>query len=166
MDGDFDDFPDDGDRESIDEVAERFFRAWDEAEPPTPPPERTKTAPGRVVGVAAALAVLVAVPLLTLQQPAVSSQPTPSAGVLRLDPPVDEGPTVDLNWHGADGLRYAVVVAGASMPTKVIFVTGDQTTMRVPIDPVRAYCFLVQGTDGEQVYQTPPRAIRDAVCRW
>ncbi|HEX4225085.1 MAG TPA: serine/threonine protein kinase, partial [Pseudonocardiaceae bacterium] len=78
---------------------------------------------------------------------------------------VDEGSSVELTWHGTDGLRYAVVVAGTSVANSVIFVSGSRTTLQVPIDPGRKYCFLIQATDGRQFYQTPPLAIRGAACR-
>lgn len=161
--GDFDDFPDDADRESLDEVADRFFAAWQEFDQAQAQRDTHRQRNvGRLVGAALALAVLVAVPVIVSQQPAVSSQPAPN---LTLDPPVDHGDSADLDWHGADGLRYAVVVAAASRANKVIFVDAGQTSLNVPIDPVRQYCFLVQATDGNQIYQTPPQPIRGADCK-
>ncbi|HEY4019905.1 MAG TPA: hypothetical protein VGM75_14540 [Pseudonocardiaceae bacterium] len=160
--GDFDDFPDDADRESLDDVADRFFAAWQEFDD-AEAKKKTRQAQWRVsklVGVAGMLAGLVAVPVILSQQPAVSSQPAPA---VTLDQPVDHGDSADLSWHGQPGLRYAVVVAGASRATRVIFVGGQQTS--VLIDPGRPYCFLIQATDGRGVYATPPRAIRGAVCR-
>ena len=169
--GDFDDFPEDSDRESLQEVADRFFTDWPDTEPfeepsQEPPSEPVRRPVGRMAGIATVLALFIAVPVVLDQQPAVSDQTVAQVSVeLRLDPPVDNGGTADLNWHGAGGLHYAVVVAGASMPTKVIFVNGERTSLRVALDPARQYCFQVQATDGTQVYQSPPRAIRDAVCR-
>lgn len=137
------------------------------------------TRPGTAVGVAAALAVLAAVPLLAARQPVAppaqpgrvaSAAPADPASVftvstveLRLDPPVDEGAAVELTWHGGTGLEYAVVIAGDSLPTRVVRVRGERTT-RLRLEPARHYCFLVQGTDGVHVYQSAPRPIRGAVC--
>jgi hypothetical protein len=160
--GEFDDFPTDADRPSLQEVTDSFFTAWREAEQTEHAVKQTHRKAGRLVGAAMAVGVLVAVPVILSQQPAVSSQSQPS---VILDRPVDEGGSAELSWHGTDGLRYAVVVAGTSVPTSVIFVSGSRTSVRVPIDPVRGYCFLIQATDGRQFYQTPPLAIRGAACR-
>ncbi|WIX76387.1 hypothetical protein QRX50_33660 [Amycolatopsis carbonis] len=34
----------------------------------------------------------------------------------------------------------------------------------VPVDPVRKYCFQIQGTDGVEVYFSRPVPVRGAVC--
>jgi hypothetical protein len=183
------DFP--ASQQSYELTAERFFAEWQDTnspdnaaapdpEPIPPPPAAgpDRSALGRVCGAAAMLAVLVAVPIIVGGQPAMpapanppvstvsapSSANRPQTVGLKLDPPVDRGNEVDLTWHGDTALHYAVVVAGAEVPTKVIFVNGKSTQLRIPVDPARQYCFLVQGTDGSQVVQTAPIAIRDAVC--
>jgi hypothetical protein len=185
--GEFDDFRDLSDREPARRVGDRFFADWEnpdaELSAPAPAPPATRSWHGRVVGAAAALAVLVAVPVLAGRQPAPlpgSARPSEvavpaesAAGFvvrtegtveLELDPPVEAGDAVELTWRSDTDLEYAVVVAGAAMPTKVVMVKR-QRTLRMPVDPARQYCFLVQGTDGEHVYQTAPRPIRGATCR-
>ena len=39
------------------------------------------------------------------------------------------------------------------------------TTMSVPVDPVRKYCFEVQGTNGVDIYVSAPKPIRGAGCK-
>lgn len=48
-------------------------------------------------------------------------------------------------------------------PNQAVLAQRDHT-MTVPVDPVRKYCFLVQATDKYQLYSTPPKAIRGAIC--
>lgn len=77
--------------------------------------------------------------------------------------PVDLGTGVQLTWNSDQVLDYAVIVAGEGEPNHTILAQRNHT-LTVPIDPIRKYCFLVQGTDGNQVYQTAPKPIRGAVC--
>ncbi|HEY2700295.1 MAG TPA: hypothetical protein VGJ45_32880 [Pseudonocardiaceae bacterium] len=161
--GDFDDFPEDADRESLQELADRFFAGEPSGEEPAPPVRRPIA---RFAGAATALALLVAVPVLLTQQPAVSSQPASTRTIeLALDPPVDQGPAVELTWRGPPDLQYAIVVAGLAQSAQVIFVSPHRTDLLVPLDPARQYCFQLQATDGANVYQTAPRGIRGATCR-
>jgi eukaryotic-like serine/threonine-protein kinase len=170
--GEFDDFP----QETEPRPGDRFFADWERGDPDPEPPARPRRHP--MLGAAAALAVLVAVPVLAGRQPspaAESPRPAeiaaaPASGVtvhtvdLQLDTPVEAGDSVQLSWRSDADLEYAVVVAGTALPTKVVLVNREHT-LRVPVEPDRQYCFLVQGTDGAHVYQTAPRPIRGAVCR-
>jgi hypothetical protein len=181
--GGFDDFAGGVDRAAARRPADRFFAEWDNGVDPVAAPEADRPARARrgtAVGFAAAVAVLVAVPVLVERQPpapfesagrTVASAPrdgtegfTVRTVELVLEPPVETGDAVELTWHSDADLEYAVVVAGESLPTRVTMV-GPQRTVLVPVEPDRRYCFLVQGTDGVHVYQTPPRPIRGAVCR-
>jgi serine/threonine protein kinase len=183
----FDDFPEALDHSSPKEVENEFFAEWegkpsaaasstssgsaDSADDDPPPPRR------RALGIVAALAVLIAVPVLARRQPppvldAPPNYASPAVGFtvqsthrveFQLDPPVDKGSSVVLTWHSDVELEYAVVIAGESIETKVVRV-GHKASMKVPIDKGRRYCFLVQGTDGMDMYQTQPMPIRRAVC--
>lgn len=163
--GDFDDFPADTEPASLQDLADRFFTG-DDGPAPEPPAAPDRKPVNRFIGVGVGLAVLVAVPVVVTQEPAVSSQPAATRSIqLALDPPDDQGNGAELSWRGPPGLHYAVVVAATAQPAEVIFVGDHQTDLYVPLDAALRYCFQLQATDGTEVYQTPPRAIRDAVCR-
>jgi eukaryotic-like serine/threonine-protein kinase len=177
----FDDFPEDVDHSSTKEVENEFFAEWEggssapssssDSDSDSLPPRR------RALGIVAALAVLIAVPVLARRQPppvmdAPPNYASPAVGFtvqsarrveFQLDPPVDKGNSVILTWHSDVDLEYAVVIAGESMETKVVR-TGRKATTKLPIDKGRRYCFQVQGTDGMDTYQTQPMPIRRAVC--
>ncbi len=76
----------------------------------------------------------------------------------------DHGQTVDLAWHGAPTLEYAIVVAGSGLPTRAVL-AHHALSMQLQVYPDRPYCFLVQATDGKQVLQSEPQAIRGANCQ-
>lgn len=177
----FDDFPEDVDHSTTEEVENEFFAEWegkpaapaaDSSEEDVPLPARRKA-----LGIVAAIAVLIAVPVLARRQPppeldAPPNYAGPAVGFtvqttkqpdFVLDPPVDKGNSVVLTWHSDADLEYAVVIAGESVETKVVRV-GHKATTRVQVDKGRRYCFQVQGTDGMDMYQTDPEPIRRAVC--
>ncbi len=97
--------------------------------------------------------------------PASAAVPGSVAAVrLELADPIDRGDQVVLNWTSDRTLDYLVVVAGEGEPNRYLFAHRN-TTMTVPVDPVRKYCFLIQATDSNQVHETPPKGVRGAVCR-
>jgi eukaryotic-like serine/threonine-protein kinase len=83
---------------------------------------------------------------------------------LELAEPTDRGDHVELTWHSARTLDFAVVVAREGEPTRVLLAQRNRA-MTVPVDPGRKYCFLIQATDGNQVYESQPKPLRGAVCR-
>lgn len=80
--------------------------------------------------------------------------------------PQDLGDQIVLTWSSDRILDYAVVIAGdgESGANRVLLAQRNHT-MRVSVDPVRKYCFLVQGTDRGSVYESEYRGVRGAVCR-
>jgi hypothetical protein len=122
-----------------------------------------------LVAVAAVLLMLnrpgeLAVPPAPPPVVATSASPTPARVVhLELTDPVDRGNVVELSWRSTEPLDFAVVVAEEGERAKVLL-AKRATTYRVPIDPVRKYCFLIQGSDGLQVYESQPKPIRGARC--
>lgn len=84
--------------------------------------------------------------------------------LLELADPVDNSDHVDLSWNSQERLEFAVVVAGEGEQTKTIRAQQNHT-MQVPVDPDRKYCFLVQGTDGTDVFESAPKALRNAKCK-
>jgi hypothetical protein len=91
--------------------------------------------------------------------------PQASGRVVRLElsDPVDRGNYVELSWRSSEPLDFAVIVAAEGEPAKAVFVQRS-TSYRIEVDPVRKYCFLIQGADGVQTYDSPPKAIRGATC--
>lgn len=93
-----------------------------------------------------------------------AAAPTPTRAVqLELADPVDRGNYVELSWRSSEPLDFAVIVAAEGEKAKAVFVQRS-TTFRVEVDPVRRYCFLIQGADGVTTYESPPKAIRGATC--
>ncbi|GFJ95353.1 hypothetical protein [Phytohabitans rumicis] len=88
--------------------------------------------------------------------------PTP-AGRLELADPTDRGDVVELSWRSSEPMDFAVVVAAEGERAKVLFVQRN-TSHRVPVDPVRRYCFRIQGTDGTHVVESEAKPIRGARC--
>lgn len=89
--------------------------------------------------------------------------PEPEPARVELGAPVDRGNFVQLSWDGSAELEYAVIVAGDGEKTKAL-PAHQRSTLRVEVDPERQYCFAVQGTDGDRVYESEPQAIRGASC--
>lgn len=71
---------------------------------------------------------------------------------------------VELTWRAPEGFESAVVVADGTGEAKTTIVR-QQRTLKVPVDPGRKYCFLIQITDGGGVQESAPQPIRGAVCR-
>lgn len=98
-------------------------------------------------------------------QSAAASRPA-GAGVasrIELADPTDRGNVVELSWRSSEPMDFAVVVAGEGEPTKVLLAQRN-TTFRVPVDPVRKYCFQVQGSDGVRVLESEAKPVRGAKC--
>lgn len=148
-------------------------------------PEKVKETGGKsrkplLIGAGAAVALLAVVPVVfhpggddpadqaATPPPAVSTPtPTPTApkpATIKLNPPVDKGTSVVLTWSGPPRLTYAVIVAeqGAKQPQTTL--RGTMTSLTVQVSSGLKYCFLVQGTDGVEKYQSASRAIRGATC--
>ncbi|MEJ3746493.1 protein kinase [Actinomycetes bacterium KLBMP 9797] len=141
-------------------------------------PRRRATRTHTVLALAGGLSLLtVLAVLLLLNRPGQLAVPPPPAQVelpsaattppkavrLELADPADRGNFVELSWHSTEPLDFAVVVAAEGERAKVIL-AQRANTYRVPVDPVRRYCFLIQGTDGDQVYESQPKPIRGARC--
>jgi hypothetical protein len=96
--------------------------------------------------------------------PAPARGPSRPAVVLELTAVTDRGDVVDLAWRSSEPLSYAILLAGEDGSSGT-FVAQRATTYSVPVDPVRRYCFTVQGTNGVDIYTTAPKPIRGAVCQ-
>ena len=145
---------------------------------PLTPPEQ----PGRrlirydlLAGVALLLALLALVPLLLLRGDPDEMSSTPkvpaaagagSAGevTVELAQPTDLTDKVQLNWKSTRDLDFAVVVAAEGEDTRVLLAERNHS-MTVDIEPGRRYCFLVQASDGDRVYESEPQPLRGATCR-
>jgi hypothetical protein len=90
--------------------------------------------------------------------------PTAAAVGLELADPVDRNDEVELSWSSTATLEFGVVVAGEGEQTRTL-VAHRNRTFKVPVEPGRKYCFLIRATDGNQLYESAPKAIRGAICR-
>lgn len=127
-----------------------------------------------LAGAALVLALLALVPLLLLRgdpEPigtAPRIAPAEGAGggavTVELAEPTDLRDTVRLSWQASHDLDFAVVVAGEGQRTEVLLAERERS-MVVDVEPERKYCFLVQASDGDRVYESEPRSVRGAVCR-
>ncbi|MET0133767.1 MAG: protein kinase [Kibdelosporangium sp.] len=131
---------------------------------------------GAVIGIAVSLSVLAAGLVFLLRPEPAALLPVPPVGsapqsgssaapiALTLADPADLSSYVELSWQAPQGLTFGVVVAVENEATRVVM--ADQSrTMRIPVDPVRKYCFQIQATDGQRVLQSEPKPLRGAVCR-
>jgi hypothetical protein len=97
---------------------------------------------------------------------AAASAPAPSRPTVQLElaDVTDRGDVVDLVWRSSQPLSFAIMIAGEDGSSQTVL-AQRATTYSVPVDPVRKYCFLVQGTNGVDIYTTAPMPIRGAVCQ-
>lgn len=90
-----------------------------------------------------------------------SSTPKPS---VRLELPRVSGGVAMLQWRGPKGLTYNVRVAEDGRPGWRDEPTGTRRSLEVPVRPRRGYCFQVQGSDGDDIYLSAPKALRGGTC--
>jgi serine/threonine protein kinase len=137
-------------------------------------PARRLTRYDVLAGAAIVLALLALVPLLLLRgdPEEISSIPrVPTANGVETDAvtvelaaPTDLRSTVRLTWKATRDLDFAVVIAAEGQKTRVLLAERERS-MTVDVEPERKYCFLVQASDGDQVYESAPQPLRGAVCR-
>jgi hypothetical protein len=145
---------------------------------PLAPPDQ----PGRrlirydlLAGAALVLALLALVPLLLLRgdPDEMSTSPKlPAAGgsgsvggvTVELAEPTDLSDKVQLSWKATRELDFAVVVAAEGEKTKVLLAERNHT-MTIDVEPNRKYCFMIQASDGDRVYESKPQPLRGASCR-
>jgi hypothetical protein len=145
------------------------------AGPLTPPeqPQRRLIRYDLLAGAALLLALLALVPLLLLRgdPDEISTTPrVPRAGgtadrvTVELAEPTDLTDRVELTWQATRELDFAVVVAEEGESTRVVLAQRNHA-MTVDVEPGRKYCFLIQATDGDEVYESDPQPLRGATCR-
>jgi protein kinase-like protein len=88
----------------------------------------------------------------------------PKAVNLVLAPPDDNGTKVNLSWRSSRELDFAVVVAAEGKHNEVLMANRNHS-MTIEVDPNLKYCFLVQATDGNNVYESKALPIRGATCK-
>jgi serine/threonine protein kinase len=125
-----------------------------------------------LAGAALVLALLALVPLLLLRgnPEEISSSPIlPAAGgtddvTVELAAPTDLTDKVRLDWKASRELDFAVVIAAEGEKARVVLADRNHS-MTVDVEPGVKYCFMVQASDGDQVYESEARPLRGAVCR-
>jgi len=118
---------------------------------------------------AAACVVLAAVLAVVLWPRPVPPAPPPvtaaaRAPVIDLAEPDVLDDQVALSWTtNDDRLYFAVVMWAEGEPSQTRWAERSRA-MTVRVEPGRAYCFVVRGTDGSKVFESQSRAVRGAVC--
>jgi len=137
---------------------------------PAPAPLPVVRQRGRwlLAGGAGLLVILLAfvLGLVLPSKPVVQAAPPPAplATVgIDLAAPRDFTDHVVLNWTSQRALDFVVVVEDNGQPNRYVLAERNHT-IAVPVDPAHKYCFLVRGTDGNQVYESRPKALRGANC--
>jgi hypothetical protein len=83
---------------------------------------------------------------------------------VELSPPVDRNDRVELTWNSTRELDFAVVVAAEGKKTQV-HLAHRKKAMTVDVEPGLKYCFMIQGTDSDRVYESQSVPLRGATCR-
>jgi hypothetical protein len=83
---------------------------------------------------------------------------------VELSPPVDRNDRVELSWNSTRELDFAVVVAAEGKKTQV-HLAHRKKAMTVDVEPGVKYCFMIQGTDSDRVYESQSVPLRGATCR-
>lgn len=148
------------------------------AGPPASPgqPNRRAVRYDLLAGAALLLALLALVPLLIFRgdPEEMSNVPkVPSAGggdpagrvTVELAAPVDMTDKVQLSWKANRELDFAVVVAAEGEKNPQVVLAQRDLSTTVEVEPGRKYCFMIQGTDGDDVYESKPQPLRGATCR-
>ncbi|CAM3336831.1 protein kinase [Kibdelosporangium persicum] len=132
----------------------------------TVPAPRRKSRIGYFVAGGVLAAGLAAVPFLWPESDAAAPQPLPPQPItVELAEPVDQTDHVVLTWTTSQTLDGVVVVTPDGQPARHVFFERGQTTMRVPVEPKRGYCFQIRGTNSERVFESRPKPVRGAVCQ-
>jgi hypothetical protein len=128
-----------------------------------------------LAGAALVLALLALVPLLLLRgdPEEMSSTPqVPAAGgadsagevTVELAEPTDLTDEVQLSWKATRELDFAVVVAAEGEKTRVLLAERNHS-ITVDVEPGLKYCFMIQASDGDRVYESEPQPLRGATCQ-
>jgi serine/threonine protein kinase len=114
--------------------------------------------------VAVVLATVLAVvfwPRSTPSPPAAEPSPAP---VIVLAEPDDLVDRVSLSWTATDERLYFAVVFWAEGEQRQPVLVGSDNKKTVPVEPGRPYCFLVRGTNADQIVESRTKAVRGAAC--
>ncbi len=137
----------------------------DQVSPPVPVvPPRNRRLLTAGIGLLALLAVVLF--LLRHNNSGQQADARPAAVVtagIDLATPQDRTDHVVLDWTSERTLDFTVVVEEDGGPNSYPSAKRNHT-ITVPVDPARKYCFLVRGTDGNQIYDSRPAPIRGATC--
>lgn len=119
--------------------------------------------------VAVLAVVLAAVPAVVLwprstPSPPADASPKVTRPAVEIVEITDLDDKVSLTWTTTDDRLYFAVVYWAEGAQRRTELAGRDRTRTVPVEPDPGYCFLVRGTNGDQIVESQPRAVRGAVC--
>jgi eukaryotic-like serine/threonine-protein kinase len=113
---------------------------------------------------AAALALALGFVFWPRADPAPPPAAAPPVLTVTLADPADRGDHVVLTWTTDDeSLHFGVVVSGDGEPSRTLLAERNRT-MKVPVDPVRKYCFQIRGSNGDRFVESQAKPIRGAIC--
>jgi serine/threonine protein kinase len=141
------------------------------------PQEKKRRAPrsGLMIAVVAAVLAVLAVVAVLLLVNSPTELNLPTAGTQSASPqtpnvrieladPVDGGSFAELSWRSNVPLDFWVRITAdgqsGSTPQNVL----RSTSTRVPVDPTRKYCFLVEGSDSRRIYHSQSKSFRGGTC--
>lgn len=99
-------------------------------------------------------------------QPPATAAPTTArpASVVTIAEPTVLDEQVSLTWTtNDDRLFFAVVVWPEGEKSNTLLAERNRT-INVPVERGRKYCFMVRGTNADQIVESQPMAVRGAVC--
>lgn len=127
-----------------------------------------------LAGAALLVALLALVPLLLLRgdPEEVSSAPRVPAAAgsadgdveIKLAEPVDLTDKVRLSWSATEALDFVVVVAAEGKETRYKF-PGRNTSITFSVELDLPHCFRIQGSDGNDTYESNIVSMRNATCK-
>lgn len=106
------------------------------------------------------LALLVLVPLVVFRSTPADEQ---LAVTVELARPRDLTDKVRLSWTASRDLDFTVVVSAEGEAPRALLAERNHS-MTVEVEPGTKYCFTIQASDGDRVYESEPQPLRGATC--
>lgn len=95
--------------------------------------------------------------------PTTRTTTTALTAVLELADPELVGDAVELTWRSTVPMDYVVIVTTEGGPLRS-YPAGRTPSIRIPVDPGRAYCFRVRASTPTSTHESRPKPLRGAAC--